>query len=143
MLIKILENTISKFPYSIEELHKEYPGVSFPKNISDETLASFGVFQVVPSILPTIDTNTHKIVTTVENVEGIWTQVYVVEELELAKAERNVRRKRNILLKETDWTALSDVVMSTPMAEYRQALRDITSQEGFPYSVIWPTPPEH
>jgi hypothetical protein len=32
--------------------------------------------------------------------------------------------------------------MTTAMAEYRQALRDITSQEGFPYDVTWPTKPE-
>jgi hypothetical protein len=38
-------------------------------------------------------------------------------------------------------TALSDNTMSTEMAAYRQALRDITAQGGFPYSVTWPTKP--
>jgi hypothetical protein len=36
---------------------------------------------------------------------------------------------------------LSDVTMSAAMTTYRQALRDITDQEGFPYSVTWPTKP--
>jgi len=32
--------------------------------------------------------------------------------------------------------------MSAEMATYRQALRDITAQEGFPHSVVWPAKPE-
>jgi hypothetical protein len=56
-------------------------------------------------------------------------------------AEMLTRSKRNRLLSDTDWMALSDNTMSTEMASYRQALRDITSQEGFPYSVTWPTKP--
>lgn len=39
----------------------------------------------------------------------------------------NLRKKRNALLAETDWTANSDVTMSEAMATYRQALRNITS----------------
>ena len=52
-----------------------------------------------------------------------------------------IRNKRDQLLAETDWMALSDVTMSTEMQSYRQALRDITGQAGFPYSVTWPTKP--
>lgn len=51
------------------------------------------------------------------------------------------RSKRDNLLAETDWTANSDVTMSAEMAEYRQALRDITDQAGFPESIDWPTKP--
>ena len=43
------------------------------------------------------------------------------------RALNNLRDKRNILLKETDYFALSDVAMSSDMTTYRQALRDITS----------------
>jgi len=53
----------------------------------------------------------------------------------------NLRNERDRLLSETDWMALSDVTMSTEMQSYRQALRDITDQAGFPYSVTWPTKP--
>ena len=38
-----------------------------------------------------------------------------------------LREKRNMFLKETDWTANSDVTMSSEMTTYRQALRDITN----------------
>ena len=52
-----------------------------------------------------------------------------------------IRNKRDQLLKETDWMALSDNTMTPEWASYRQALRDITGQAGFPYEVIWPTKP--
>lgn len=57
-------------------------------------------------------------------------------------SEADVRKQRDGLLAETDWMALSDVTMSAEMATYRQALRDITDQQGFPSSVTWPTKPE-
>lgn len=50
---------------------------------------------------------------------------------------------RQQLLQKTDWTQLPDVPESTRLAyvEYRQALRDITEQDGFPDNVIWPNYP--
>ncbi len=58
-------------------------------------------------------------------------------------AEAN-RTKRNTLLADTDWTALSDVTMSAEMTTYRQALRDITSHANWPNleEADWPTKPE-
>ena len=56
------------------------------------------------------------------------------------KAEE-VRQERNQLLSETDWMAGSDVTMSTAWRTYRQALRDVPSQEGFPNDITWPTKP--
>jgi hypothetical protein len=56
-------------------------------------------------------------------------------------AEMLTRSKRDRLLSDTDWMALSDNTMTPEWASYRQALRDITDQTGFPYSVIWPTKP--
>lgn len=48
---------------------------------------------------------------------------------------------RNDLLSETDWWALSDRTMTAEQAAYRQALRDITDQAGFPANITWPTKP--
>ncbi len=52
-----------------------------------------------------------------------------------------VREERNRLLAETDYLALSDVTMSSAWATYRQNLRDIPAQSGFPNSVTYPTKP--
>jgi hypothetical protein len=56
----------------------------------------------------------------------------------LAKSARN---KRDVLLKETDHYALSDVTMSDNMKTYRQALRDVPQQTDFPSTISWPTKP--
>lgn len=51
--------------------------------------------------------------------------------------------RRQQLLESSDWTQLPDVPISTKnsWASYRQALRDITDQGGFPDNIDWPTPP--
>lgn len=56
------------------------------------------------------------------------------------KAEE-LRQERDQLLQQTDWMANSDVTMSDAWRTYRQALRDITAQAGFPNDVTWPTKP--
>ena len=57
------------------------------------------------------------------------------------RAAARVREERNRLLAETDYLALSDVTMSSAWATYRQNLRDIPAQSGFPNSVTYPTKP--
>lgn len=54
-----------------------------------------------------------------------------------------VRGRRDQLIKETDWTQLPDVPDSTKTLwePYRQALRDVPQQEGFPLNFIWPEKP--
>ena len=60
-----------------------------------------------------------------------------------ADQAKSVRSSRNEKLKESDWTQVVDSpVDQTVWATYRQALRDVTSQEGFPWTIIWPTQPE-
>jgi len=64
------------------------------------------------------------------------------EELE-AMAAAAVREQRDYLLAQSDWTQLPDVpdATKTMWATYRQALRDITAQPGFPQDVTWPEKP--
>ena len=53
-----------------------------------------------------------------------------------------VRRDRDSKLKESDWTQLADSpVNKETWATYRQSLRDVPSQEGFPWTITWPTEP--
>lgn len=52
------------------------------------------------------------------------------------------RAKRDALIKETDFYMLPDYsLVPEGIAEYRQALRDITGQSGFPHSIQWPELP--
>lgn len=61
-------------------------------------------------------------------------------------ADQLVVAQRNRLLFESDWTQLPDSPLSTEIQTqwktYRQALRDITDQSGFPDTVIWPVRPQ-
>jgi hypothetical protein len=58
------------------------------------------------------------------------------------RAAEEVRTKRDALLAATDWRASSDLTLSTEWATYRQALRDVPSQAGFPHTINWPSKPE-
>jgi hypothetical protein len=77
--------------------------------------------------------------------DGIVTATYTIwdkpETQIYSEAATAVRDERNRLLSETDWMALSDNTMIDEWASYRQVLRDITFQEGFPFAVEWPTKP--
>ena len=59
-----------------------------------------------------------------------------------AALEATERATRDNLLKATDHYWLSDVSMTEAMTAYRQALRDVPQQEGFPQTITWPTKPE-
>ena len=55
----------------------------------------------------------------------------------------NIRMLRNQFLLSCDWTQVSDSTTDkAAWATYRQALRDIPTQAGFPDTVQWPTQPE-
>lgn len=59
------------------------------------------------------------------------------------RAAADIRTERNAKLTESDWTQVVDApVDQAAWATYRQELRDITSQEGFPSEITWPVAPE-
>ena len=61
------------------------------------------------------------------------------EEEDLENLKKLVRSERNNLLAASDWTQLEDSPVSkTAWANYRQKLRDIPQQKGFPKDVVWP-----
>ena len=51
----------------------------------------------------------------------------------------NARSYRSSLLSQTDWASGTDVTMTDEMNAYRQALRDVPEQDGFPETITWPT----
>lgn len=59
-----------------------------------------------------------------------------------ARAADEVREQRDVLLAQTDWWVMPDRTATQAQLDYRQALRDITAQAGFPNDVTWPTKPE-
>lgn len=153
MYAKIINSKVEQYPFYIQTLRQENPNTSFPSNIEMDyaTLKEYNVFRVFESAKPSFDDKTQKIVE-VDPVEvnGRWEKAWEVIDLsqeEIALIFNNtadsVRSERNFRLQETDWTQAKDISDSVSVLwqPYRQALRDITSQSGFPYNVIWPEKP--
>jgi hypothetical protein len=60
-----------------------------------------------------------------------------------AEQATSVRASRSDKLKDSDWTQVADApVDKAAWATYRQELRDISAQTGFPWTIEWPTQPE-
>lgn len=135
--------------YSIGHLRRDNPNISFPKNISDETLSKFDVYQLETKPEPSRDelTETTELKDPVL-VDGKWIRDWEVKQVSQTAAESNIRTERDRILSDVvdsmnpmRWESLSEDE-KTKWKTYRQELLDITAQEGFPYSVTWPTAPE-
>jgi hypothetical protein len=145
MYIKLNNGVIEKYPYSINELKKDNLQTSFPEDISDEMLVTWNVFPVKQTPQPSYDYLTQTVTEKQPVNNNGWTQVWEVINLPLDKASANVRERRDYLLSECDWVVIKSIETDVPEIEswktYRQALRDVPSQTGFPYSVVWPIKP--
>jgi len=69
-----------------------------------------------------------------------------VNRLIAQQPKKEVRELRDRLLTDTDWVVVKHNELGTPIPQewldYRQALRDITEQTGFPENIEWPEKPE-
>lgn len=139
MYVKVTNGVATE--YTMGHLRRDNPNVSFPRTCSDELLASYDMYPFQQDPKPDYDPLTQYLDEAFEQRDGSWYKTWTAVNKSQEKAEVNIRNRRTNLLTETDWMALSDVTLSAEWAAYRQALRDITSQDGFPYSVIWPTKP--
>lgn len=152
MYVKITSGSVDTYPYSTGQLRRDYPQTSFPKQIPNDMLESYGVYKVVYSDSPSFTERTQKISenTTPTLVDGSWTIDWTITDKtteEIAEYDADTattnRATRDAKLAETDFYALSDVTMSSEMQSYRQSLRDITTHENWPNleDADWPTAP--
>jgi hypothetical protein len=148
-------------PKTQVQLRKEHSNMSLPQSWTEDTFALLNVARVEKTEAPTVGQYQTARKDGVENVNGVWKEKWSVVDMFAdttedgvtttkaeheaayqadldAKAAASVRATRDTKLAETDWTALTDVTMAAEMATYRQALRDITAQAGFPNTVEWP-----
>lgn len=153
MLLKAEGSTIVKYPYNLHELFEEYPNTTFPRPMPDEVLESYGIYRVEAQFIEAdMNERTHKIewASTPTLVDGVWTleaQIVPYTDEEIATLESNHaagnRFKRNELLAETDWWAVSDRTMTAEETTYRQALRDLPTHANWPWleDADWPVKP--
>jgi hypothetical protein len=150
MYAKVQDGAVVAYPYGPSELMRDNPGVSFPAPMPDITLERYGVIPVQPCNPPSFDQIAENCVRVdPQFVDGVLTETWLVSPASddevasrIAEAAASVRAQRNQLLAECDWTQLADAPVDAPAwSLYRQALRDITEQPGFPVSVTWPAQP--
>ena len=131
------------------EFRASHPNMSMPQQLSEELLSSLGADVVFegPQASPT--RYQFSFADGVEQLNGKWYTKYSVADmdqeakdaLDTTQAEA-MRKQRNEKLSECDWTQVEDApVDKTVWATYRQALRDVTAQEGFPWTITWPDAP--
>ena len=152
---------------TVSQFKASYPNTSFPKQITNDILDSYGFDPVLNGATATV-TAPYGVSTRdgVEEIDGQWFTRFVAGPVftdttddegnvttaadnEAAyrqgiddKAAENIRTERNKKLADTDWTQLADsTANATAWGTYRQALRDLPSTDGFPHNVTWPTEP--
>jgi hypothetical protein len=132
--------------YSIEQLRRDNPQVSFNKEPTEETLTEYDVYFVTMLPKPEYDFRTHYLKQSdFYQVEDKWQVHYTPEKLPYEQAANTIREERDKLLTSSDWTQVDDTPLTNAKkiawAQYRQALRDIPQQEEFPFNVFFPQQP--
>lgn len=138
------------------EIKKLNPNISLPKTWGLSVYEALGIDPIYDTNTPEPSSDDKEVIRNgvEQNDEGNWVYAYTevnkyasekekttaLEAAERAKAQ-GIRNKRNNLLAKTDWRACSDLTLSTEWTNYRQALRDVPAQDGFPYTVTWPDEP--
>jgi len=146
MYVKATNGTIDQYPYTVGNLRRDNPLTSFPRTVPEETLQAYDLYPVVTTTRPTV-TNSQVAEPDAQPTlsDGVWTLGWTVRNKtqgEIDSLAQSERTKRNGLLSRSDWTQVADApVDKTAWATYRQALRDVPEQAGFPTDISWPQPP--
>lgn len=152
MHIRITDTIV--FPYDPAQLRIDHPNISFPADLTEELLKQYGVFKVAYEDAPAIDQRTQYIEyeqqpTLVNNSWIIKSRVIEKDQEAIAAYDnyigKAIKTKRDALLANSDWIVIkateNNMSVSSEWKAYRQALRDITAQPGFPYNIVWPVEP--
>ena len=147
---KIENGEVIKYPYSIEDLRKDNPNVSFPSIIDEATKFRYSMLPI-QQVEAQEDYTKNILEDLPELIDGIWTQNWTIvdatqEEINqrLSDKWQEVRNERGGRLNSSDWTQLPDSPLTEEQKnawrQYRQELRDITNQAN-PFEVIYPVQP--
>jgi len=163
MQIRIRESGAVMYEGEFRALH---PNTSMPQQLSEELLNEFGADVVFEGPQATGGTvYQYSQASGVEQLDGKWYTKYILGPVftdttdetgnvtsaadnevaykaqKDAEQAKSVRTKRDAKLSETDWRFRSDMTPSQGWKDYCQALRDVPTQEGFPWTIVWPTQP--
>jgi hypothetical protein len=151
-----------------DEFRRLHEGLGLPKLLTEEVINEWGadiVFEGPQASGGTV--YQFSMLSGVREIEGKWYTNYILgpvftdraaegdqpaqtaaeqetayKAMKDAEQAKSVRASRTQLLKDCDWTQITDSTADkTAWATYRQALRDITNQAGFPWTMTWPESP--
>ena len=135
------------------EVRGLYANTSFPKTWSPELVEELGLDVVFESPTPTTTVYQTAFKDGVEQVAGKWVWKWSISEMDDdakaakdAEVAKGVRATRDRLIAETDWIVIKNLELNQNVPGvwevYRQNLRDVPAQAGFPHNVTWPAKPE-
>lgn len=146
MYLKFVDGLASA--YSIDQFRVDNPQISFPSEIPNDILSQYSVYPYYIGEVLNYNPDTEVLLEGAfeKDVNDLWHKPYLVKRLSLEDASNNIRTRRNSLLSDSDWLVIKYMEIANTIPEvwsvYRQGLRDITSQTGFPYDISWPIKPE-
>ena len=148
------ENNQLIYPYTLDMFREEKRNVSLPRALNNAFLATNNVYPVYTQEKPEHDPITQATILNANPVYGDdgWTIGWTVKDKtqqqidqEHQIAAEQARKTRDKLLSDCDWVTVRATDTETPVPQdwldYRQTLRDITTQTGFPHNITWPTDP--
>jgi len=151
-----------------DEFRRLHTGLGLPMLLTEEVINEWGADIVLEGPQATGGTvYQYSMRSGVQEIEGKWYTKYILgpvftdraaegdqpaqtaaeqetayKAMKDAEQAKSVRASRTQLLKDCDWTQIADSTADkTAWATYRQALRDITAQSGFPWTITWPDAP--
>lgn len=154
MFVKAVSGVVERFPYTESDLLQDNPNTSFPQVRSDDFLATFNMYRVRELDQPSCDPKTEEPVKNDapdlqgdEWVLGWHIRQKTDEEIAkyLADLADRARQLRDNLLSSCDYIVAISYERGEPVpqawVDYRQALRDVPQQSGFPEDIVWPEKP--
>ena len=127
-----------------------HPNTSFTLPLTVEVINDFGADPVLEG--PQAQPGRYQVAFrdgVEQDAEGRWFTKYSLADMDAeaiaakdAEQAKSVRTDRNKRLADCDWTQLADSTADkAAWATYRQALRDVPAQVGFPWDITWPDAP--
>jgi hypothetical protein len=158
MFAEVKNGAVVTFPYDYDTLVQKNPHTKFAQTDllsmysgTEANLNGHELVRVAELDAPAFDKQTQKLVQDLAPTlaNSVWSLGWAVQALSQAEQDaqntaqaKSVRQQRNTKLAECDWTQVADAPVDKAVwATYRQALRDITGQAGFPWTMTWPETP--
>jgi hypothetical protein len=149
MFAKIENGIVTEWP--IPSITVLFPNISFPEVLSEKSMPD-GYVMVGSSVPPAVGLNQRAVPGMPVKREDKWIQGWDI--VDISQEEINeqtqalaasVRLERDQKMMESDWVIMKayELQIAPPKdwVDYRQALRDITTQPKFPQDIVWPVKP--